>query len=369
MTSRNRPSTILVLLASIIFSLGLLAAFIAYRTAEGLRYDASIINNAGIIRGSIQRAAKQTLSDTPEQSTSRVIDTIDNLLESFLSDRKGYGEKGAEQEGALVRSMREIAKEWNTLKVTFAEYRLCRSEELRKQVLVQSERCWELADAGVLTAQHASEHKLAGLRLFYAILLLGLLNTAVVVWFVYAHVRGRLEYHAAYDVVTSLPNRRSYETEIERECARSKRYDRRMSLIIFDIDFFKTVNDRYGHKAGDEALRIVANLATRHVRETDTVYRLGGDEFAVVVPETELAQACEVAEKIRKAVEQHHFPAVGHTTISVGVSELQRHMTVHDLCLLADEALYQAKQDGRNTCRALATGGRSEGARVDGMTG
>lgn len=352
-----RPSTFLILLATVVFSLGLLTALFAYRTVEDLRHDAGMINHAGVIRGSIQRAAKQTLSAplVSEQSAADVIDTVDTLIVRFLLAQQGYRHIGEEPQHDLVRNMHTISEEWQNLKNTFTKYRSTRSEELRREIVDKSERCWGLADAGVLATQRASENKLAGIGVFYFIIALGLLNTAIVVVVAYLHVRRRVEHHASYDAITSVKNRRSYDTEIDIEVSRSKRYHRTVSLILFDIDRFKAINDTYGHKTGDEVLSVIANLAGQHIRECDSLFRIGGDEFAVLVPEANAAQAYAVAEKIRTAVEQHSFAPAGRVTISVGVVELDGDMTPSSLDHHADHAMYQAKQNGRNTSRMQAT--------------
>ncbi len=350
MIANYRPSTFLIVVATIILSLGLLGWGLAYRTAENIRHDANIINHAGIVRGSIQRATKLALSETSgsEQSAAEVINTVDGLMDRFLSGEEGYRHKGADQESELIGNMHAISRAWQDLKEALAQYKLTRSEADRRRAIIKSEECWWLADAGVLAAQRASERKLAGIAPFYGVSALAFLNTAVVVWFAYAYVRRRLEFNAAYDVTTRLRNRRSYDAEIEREVSRSRRYNRPLSLVLFDMDRFKAINDNCGHKAGDDVLLGTADLAQQHVRKTDCVFRIGGDEFAILLPETDAALAYEVAEKIRKAIERHSFAPVEQVTITAGVSELESDMTVETLHSLADSALYQAKQTGRN---------------------
>jgi len=355
MARRYRPSTFLILLATIDFSFGLLGAFFAHKTAENLKYDASIINHVGMIRGSIQRASKHALYDSAEfdQSGAEAIKLIDWLMKRFLSQEEGYRHRDARLQNGLIRDMNELAVEWEELKDAFVKHKLDRSQELGRKVMVRSERCWQLADAVVLKAQHASESKLAGVDMFYAIAALGLISTGIVVWFSYGYVRLQLEYNAAYDVTTSLLNRRSYDDELEREVSRGKRYKRTMSLIVFDIDNFKTVNDVHGHKTGDEVLKVVARLAKQHIRSTDSIFRLGGDEFAIIVPEADAAHAHTMAEKMRQAVAEHPFGYEEKITISLGVCELQGEMTPSVLCHLADNAMYQAKKDGRNITRRM----------------
>lgn len=345
-----RPSTFLMILATTVFSLGLLTVLLAYKTVEDIRHDAAMINHAGVIRGSIQRAAKQALCDPleSEQSAADVIDTIDSHMSGFLSKQQGYRHIREELQRDLIRHMHAISEEWENLRGTITKYRSTRSEELRKEILAKSERCWDLANASVLTAQRANEHKLAGTGVFYFIVALGLLNTVIVVIVAYVHVRRRVEHHASYDEITSVQNRRSYETAIDIEVSRSRRYHRPMSLILFDIDCFKAINDTHGHQAGDEVLSITAKLAGQHLRATDTLFRIGGDEFAVVVPEANAAQAYDVAEKIRAAIAEHSFAPAGRVTVSAGVSGWDNGMTPSSLYHHADRALYQAKQNGRN---------------------
>ena len=331
----------------------LLSAVFAYRMVHCLRPTACIINHIGIIRGSIQRVAVHVLAEPleSEQSATDVMDTIDSLIERFLAEQSNYKFKNKQQEGDLIRNMLAISEAWRDLRDTSIKYRSTHSEELRREIMDKSERCWNLADAAALAAQHVSEDALDAIDLVLVIIALGLLNTLIVVCVTYVYIRRRLEHHAAYDALTSVWNRRSYETEIETEVYRSRRYKRNMSLIVFDIDHFKSINDKYGHKTGDAVLATAANVAKQHIRQSDSLFRIGGDEFAVVVPEANTAQAYEVMEKIRQAIEQHSFAPVERVTISAGVSELGDDMNPADLFNQADNALYQAKQNGRNTTR------------------
>jgi len=121
-----------------------------------------------------------------------------------------------------------------------------------------------------------------------------------------------------------------------------------MSLILFDVDHFKTINDTYGHKVGDDVLFSTAKLAGQFIRKTDSLFRIGGDEFAIIVPETNAAQAYTIAEKIRTTIERQSFAHAKRITISVGISELNENMTPSSLYNQADHALYQSKMNGRN---------------------
>ncbi len=147
-----------------------------------------------------------------------------------------------------------------------------------------------------------------------------------------------------HDPLTGLANRRLMDIITERSFARAKRFGAPFSVIMLDIDYFKKYNDTYGHPAGDKLLVELAKILKGEVREIDLVVRYGGEEFLILLPETKLSEAYEVAERIRKTVE-----AETGITISLGVSSYQQGMQKkEDLINKSDEALYLAKQKGKN---------------------
>lgn len=155
------------------------------------------------------------------------------------------------------------------------------------------------------------------------------------------------------DGLTQVNNRRSFDAALEREISRAKRYGRVLSLIVFDIDHFKRVNDALGHVAGDAVLRQVAGVVSNNVRREDTVARTGGEEFAVLAPEVPIAGAAQMAEKLRTLVEHAPCHFEGNAipvTASFGVATYSGEMEISsaDLYHLADERLYRAKSTGRN---------------------
>ncbi len=147
-----------------------------------------------------------------------------------------------------------------------------------------------------------------------------------------------------HDPLTGLANRRLMDIMIEKSLARVRRFKTSLSVIMLDIDHFKKYNDTYGHTAGDNLLVQVAKLILKMTRQIDLAVRYGGEEFLVLLPETELTRASEVAERIRKTVEEKTV-----VTISLGVSSYHKGIEKEeDLIKKADEALYKAKQKGRN---------------------
>jgi diguanylate cyclase (GGDEF)-like protein len=161
-----------------------------------------------------------------------------------------------------------------------------------------------------------------------------------------------LEKLATTDSMTSLYNRRHFLTLAGAEWSRFQRYQRPLSMLMIDIDHFKSVNDRYGHAVGDQAIISVATACQHNKRNSDVVGRLGGEEFAILLPETDQAQAAVVAERIRESIAGHMLSAQDvqfALTISVGIAAATVSMSGTDALLrAADQALYQAKSEGRN---------------------
>ena len=149
------------------------------------------------------------------------------------------------------------------------------------------------------------------------------------------------------DSLTGLPNRRAYDQEIERKLAYFKRHQRCFCLIIFDIDRFKHVNDTFGHDSGDSVLKQIAQVLQLTIREIDVLARIGGEEFAIILPNTGLQTAAEVAERCRSSIHQATF-VCGQVTASFGVADSHKNDSKEDIYRRADESLYQAKQQGRN---------------------
>lgn len=166
-----------------------------------------------------------------------------------------------------------------------------------------------------------------------------------------ARIHEHTETLAMTDALTQLPNRRRMELDLATEVGASQRYGRPLGFAMLDVDHFKAYNDALGHQTADVALQTLAHILAASVRGTDTVYRYGGEEIAVVMRETDLDAACQLAERLREVVE-HHFASPEQprpVTISVGVASMPVHATsLLSLVGAADQALYEAKNGGRN---------------------
>lgn len=161
---------------------------------------------------------------------------------------------------------------------------------------------------------------------------------------------------AKTDIITGLYNRRAYYEISEIEYQRLLRHPKELSVIMFDIDHFKSINDNYGHNTGDEILNRIGNIVKNLIREYDYAFRMGGDEFLVLLPETNDKQASQLAERIRKAIENYTLVKNPKLVItaSFGIAQYnQMDTSIEKLTRRADEALYQAKRSGRNRIEVI----------------
>lgn len=158
----------------------------------------------------------------------------------------------------------------------------------------------------------------------------------------------RLNYLIRKDKLTSLYNKAYIEEQLDVQCGMVRRYHRECSIIFFDIDHFKRINDNFGHSVGDEVLIAISSLISNHIRSTDMFARWGGEEFLLLLPETGIEEAKIVANKICSLVEQHDFDIVKKVTISLGVTSVLASDTVLSILNRVDKALYKAKHSGRN---------------------
>ncbi len=162
----------------------------------------------------------------------------------------------------------------------------------------------------------------------------------------------KLDLQATTDPLTGIFNRLKFNQELATEMARSWRYKTPLSVVMYDLDHFKAVNDTHGHQVGDRVLVGITRIAAGHIRQTDVLARWGGEEFMILTPNCDSQHAFELAEKLRRLIEEFDFAEVGTVTCSFGVAQFQDGDTAETLTSRADEALYAAKRAGRNrVCR------------------
>jgi diguanylate cyclase (GGDEF)-like protein/PAS domain S-box-containing protein len=158
----------------------------------------------------------------------------------------------------------------------------------------------------------------------------------------------RIEIISQTDKLTQIYNRVKLDASLEIEFNRFQRYKDIFSIILIDIDHFKSVNDNYGHQVGDSVLIQLSKLLKEHCRRTDIVGRWGGEEFMIICPDTDIKGSTLLAEHLRKQVDEFEFNVVKHKTISVGVAEIYNSDNIETLLKRVDDNLYEAKNSGRN---------------------
>ena len=154
------------------------------------------------------------------------------------------------------------------------------------------------------------------------------------------------------DSLTGIHNRVKFDEELDKYVSSSKRYGTSLSLIIFDFDNFKDINDTYGHQVGDRVIVEVVDIISEKTRGSDVFARWGGEEFVILLPNTIHKAAADLAERLRIKICEHVFDVVGRVTCSFGVAELIKNETAEGLVNRADKLLYQAKNEGRNRVKS-----------------
>jgi diguanylate cyclase len=155
------------------------------------------------------------------------------------------------------------------------------------------------------------------------------------------------------DTLTQVLNRGAFDEELVRRVSEWHRRERPFTVIMLDVDQFKLINDRFGHQAGDQVLQYVAQVLRNTLREMDLLARFGGDEFAILLPDTNLGEATQAAERLRERIEGFQVPVDGLSlslTVSLGLAEVLPSDDDETVLSRADEALYAAKESGRNRC-------------------
>ncbi|MEN6326459.1 MAG: sensor domain-containing diguanylate cyclase [Syntrophomonas sp.] len=161
-------------------------------------------------------------------------------------------------------------------------------------------------------------------------------------------INAKLEKMATTDILTGAYNRRKFEDDLNSIINKKEKQDIQFSLILFDIDHFKVINDLFGHKIGDHVLHRISELVLENIRTTDRLFRWGGEEFIIILPEANLESAKIVAGKIRNIIQNEDFGIKKRITISLGVGEYIANENTDQIISRLDNALYQAKNQGRN---------------------
>lgn len=341
----GKPSTILSI---IVISSLLLLTVTAVTTVillDASNNDPRLINESGIIRGSMQRITKLAMHGGPYRQPLK-------RLQRLLSTQPVEPEENTDRNTRLYFELRkDLNTLWGDLIIRFEKIKRSGTRpqnKLIQVILTESEQCWELANRMVYHAQLVSESRLQKVRWFLPLFLGNVLLLLILLAQIRRYVHHRLEWMAVHDPLTELHNRRIFNKEIDLALLKLQKTKTPFSLAVFDLDCFKQVNDRYGHDTGDEVLRRFSELLKQHTRTADRVCRIGGEEFALILPATDEPAAVKTAEKIRELTSGMTFSSGLTVTVSGGVSEAHPKDDLTALFKRADQALYNSKKSGRN---------------------
>lgn len=337
----KKRSSVLFVYTAFLLLLMSLAGFYSIYITNSISSDAMIINKLGIIRGSIQRAVKLELNN---EKSDEVIQKVDITIAEFKDQRIRLYDKNNE----VMDAINNLETSWAQVKASIYGYRDKTSEENRLQLLKVSEEAWYKANSMVFVSQNSAEEKITRYKVSFLIFFFNIGLSLLIIFLIKKYVKDSLEFMVNYDSLTQAYNRRFFTDFMHKELIRSERYNRAFSLIMFDIDFFKKVNDQYGHDTGDKLLKELSERVKQSIRKSDFFARIGGEEFAVIAPETNLEEAMHLAEKIRSQIQGDTFADKLKVTISLGVAQYKDKDDENTIYKRADEALYRAKGNGRN---------------------
>lgn len=313
-----------------------------YQFYRNSKDDAAIINSLGKIRGSIQRYVKLILVKDESLDVAEVDRTVNELISQYENDN--------------IPFLESIKTTWSNIKELSDKYLKDSNHSNRQLLISESEKIWETSENLVRSKQYSSENDMVYLLLPVAFLTLEFFVGIGLLYIVKKYVYDNLESITLYDLLTDVYSRRYFFELLKGEISKAQRKEYMFSVIMFDIDHFKKVNDTYGHDKGDYVLKTIADIVKSSIRKADALSRIGGEEFTILLPDTNIDKATALAERVRRSVEDYKFDVVGRATISLGVTEFKADDSSDTLFKRVDEAMYLAKNSGRN-CVKVNSGG------------
>lgn len=313
-----------------------------YQFYRNSKDDAAIINSLGKIRGSIQRYVKLILVKDESLDVAEVDRTVNELISQYENDN--------------IPFLESIKTTWSNIKELSDKYLKDSNHSNRQLLINESEKIWETSENLVRSKQYSSENDMVYLLLPVAFLTLEFFVGIGLLYIVKKYVYDNLESITLYDLLTDVYSRRYFFELLKGEISKAQRKEYMFSVIMFDVDHFKKVNDTYGHDKGDYVLKTIADIVKSSIRKADALSRIGGEEFTILLPDTNIDKATALAERVRRSVEDYKFDVVGRATISLGVTEFKADDSSDTLFKRVDEAMYLAKNSGRN-CVKVNSGG------------
>ncbi len=313
-------------------------SFLVHFTIKSISNDAALINSSGKIRGGIQRAVKLTLQD--RYSNENIL-IIDKIFKDFSSSYEKSTSKDIMKDFYI--KLKELEYSWSDLKILLSAYDKNKTFDLKEKILDKSEETWVLSMETLDTAQKLYDEKIGSFLSVFIIFTINLFFGFIIIYIVNKSVRLNLEVISTIDTLTKIGNRNRYNEAIEI-----------LAYILLDIDFFKSINDNFGHDKGDDVLIKSTKVILTNIKKDDLFCRVGGEEFVIVSENINTKDELEkFANKIRTSVENFDFELERKVTISLGATFIEKDDTKHSLFKRADEALYISKNSGRNRVTIL----------------
>ncbi len=313
-----------------------------------LKSGTQVIGDLSKIRGSIQRYVKLELSGESTKA-AEISDSIDSLITRNMNTPVEANMKSV----SSLYDMKMLNTKWDELKLIVRDYRTDPSQANLDAIIEQSEECWEVADANVIRQQYIVNKTASYYKYFVVTFGINLFAILLVLLFYKRFIHNSLASSAIHDALTGAFNKGYFTEYLEHEVARAVRKQMPFSLVMLDIDHFKLVNDTYGHRRGDYALKTLTEVVLKSKRNADVLARIGGEEFIILLPDTGLSDAERLAERVRKSVEDFSFEEIGTMTVSLGVTEFTQEDDQDSILKRVDSALYLAKENGRNRYEIL----------------
>jgi len=340
-SGRTGSADLIKITTGVAFLFGISVLLIVALSIDMSRYS-TLINETGKIRGGMQRLAKLELHGIHDAA-------LEARIESQIRNAKSLNEKRLirlKDANEFTRLLDVLEEKWQLLKDEIDQYQ--KGMVSSEVIIKDSEALWVTTNDFVSSIESFSHFTIA---LYYTIAVIGLFGLVTLFLILYIlkyYVRDKIEFLARHDQLTGLNNRHYFDEVFEREHAVAGRTGRSFAILMCDIDFFKSINDRFGHAAGDTVLREIAHAVKANCRESDVLARFGGEEFVLLCIEESRAAALAFAERIRQEVQNLVILKDCRVTISIGISLFGVGKSKDQLLREADEALYKAKGNGRN---------------------
>lgn len=301
-----------------------------------LKTFSTFINTSGQIRGGIQQTTKLYLAAEEISQKIEHIDSLFTTLTSFQNTNRSLI-KINKQEQFL-----ELFKKWNNYKKIIEN-----QTSTNDEIITQSEVIWELSTAVVKSIEnqtHSYIRILFFISMLTIIVILLLFITILIIKFI---IQDRIEKQASFDNLTGLLNRNHLEYLYNKKIKESKSTLENIAVLLLDIDHFKKINDTFGHDVGDTVLKGIAGSIKNCSRDSDLIFRYGGEEFLLFTSYKHVSDLIKFAERIREIIEVEKY-IESAITISIGVALVTDKLSMKEIIVHADTALYQAKENGRN---------------------